>query len=62
MFDALLEKLGIRAVNSGAAGVRWIEEPGGEEIVSLNPATGEPIARVRGASVDGLRGDRRTGE
>jgi aldehyde dehydrogenase (NAD+) len=51
MFDALLEKLGIRAVNSGAAGVCWIDEPGGEEIVSLNPATGEPIAGVRGASV-----------
>jgi len=51
MFDALLEKLGIRAVNSGAAGVRWIDEAGGEELVSLNPATGEPIARVRGASV-----------
>ena len=50
MFETLLEKLGIRAVNSGAAGASWIEKPGGEEIVSINPATGEAIARVRGAS------------
>jgi aldehyde dehydrogenase (NAD+) len=50
MFDALLEKLGIRAVNSGAAGARWIDKPGGEELISVNPATGEPIARVVTAS------------
>jgi aldehyde dehydrogenase (NAD+) len=50
MFEAVLEKLGIGALNSGAAGVRWIEKPGGEELVSLNPATGEPIARVMAAS------------
>jgi aldehyde dehydrogenase (NAD+) len=52
MFEALLEKLGIRALNSGACHGRWIEAPGGEELVSLNPATGQPIARVRGASAE----------
>jgi aldehyde dehydrogenase (NAD+) len=50
MFEALLEKLGIRAVNSGVAAGDWIAQPGGEELVSVNPATGEPIARVVGAS------------
>jgi aldehyde dehydrogenase (NAD+) len=50
MFESLLEKLGIRAVNSGAVGARSIDKPGGEELVSLNPATGAPIARVVTAS------------
>jgi aldehyde dehydrogenase (NAD+) len=45
---SLLEELGIRAVNPGActgAG-QWIEDPGGRELVSFNPATGEPLARI----------------
>ena len=43
----LLEKLHIEPVNSGACYGDWIAEPSGGELVSLNPATGEPLARVR---------------
>jgi aldehyde dehydrogenase (NAD+) len=45
---ALLDKLSIQEINSGAcAGPgEWIEDPGGEAIVSYNPATGQPIASV----------------
>ncbi len=45
---ALLEKLHIRQVNAGACtGLDgWIEDPKGQELVSYNPATGEPIASV----------------
>src|SRR4051812_46951785 len=50
MFNTLLKKLGIGAVNGGACHAGWIEAPGGEELISLNPATGEPIARVVAAS------------
>ena len=35
MFDALLERLGIRAVNVGACHAGWAESPGGEELVSV---------------------------
>ena len=52
MFDDVLARLGIKPVNSGVYAGRWIEQPGGEEIVSLNPATGQPIARVIGASLN----------
>ena len=48
----LLDELGIQAVNSGACGRTWVDQPGGEELVSINPATGEAIAKVRAASVD----------
>src|SRR5262245_2045891 len=47
--DALLERLGILSVNSGASHGAWIETKG-SELVSTNPATGEPIARVRQAT------------
>jgi len=47
--DALLERLGIRNVNSGASHGEWLETAGAE-LVSTNPATGEPIARVRQAT------------
>ncbi len=50
MVEALLERLGIRAVNSGACWGEWIAEPGGGELVSLNPSNGRPIASVRMAS------------
>ncbi len=42
----LLEKLGLSAVNSGACigPGGWIDNPGGEVLVSLNPTTNEPIA------------------
>lgn len=44
----ILEKLGIKDVNPGAcAGPDdWYEDPQSEEIVSYNPTTGEPIAKV----------------
>ena len=43
----LLERLHIEAVNSGACHGDWIADPAGSELVSLCPATGEPLARVR---------------
>ena len=46
---ALLERLGIRPVNSGASHGEWLTTAG-PELVSTNPATGEPIARVRQAT------------
>ncbi|MEL7369292.1 MAG: aldehyde dehydrogenase family protein [Myxococcota bacterium] len=46
----ILQELGIKAVNSGACGREWIDAPGGEEIVSINPSTGEAIAKVIAAS------------
>src|ERR1043165_7991464 len=48
MFDDLLARLGIRQTNSGVYAGRWIEQPAGEECVSLNPATGDRLAAVRG--------------
>ncbi len=43
----ILEKLHIEAVNSGACHGDWIAEPSGGELISLCPATGEALARVR---------------
>ena len=45
---ALLAKLGLQDVNAGACSGpdRWIRDTGGAETVSLNPSTGDPIARV----------------
>jgi aldehyde dehydrogenase (NAD+) len=45
---ALLDKLGIAQVNPGVCigAERWLQEPGGKELVSYNPTTGEPIARI----------------
>jgi aldehyde dehydrogenase (NAD+) len=42
----ILEKLHIEAVNSGACYGDWIANPSGGELESLNPATGEPLAKV----------------
>jgi len=48
---ALLEKLRIQDQNPGAAGARgWISEDGTERLVSINPATAEPIGSVTPAS------------
>jgi aldehyde dehydrogenase (NAD+) len=49
---ALLAKLRLKDVNAGAcAGPDdWISDSAGREVVSINPATGEPIARVVQAS------------
>lgn len=52
MFQDVLKRLGIRDVQSGIYADGWIDRPGGEEVVSLNPATGEPIARVITAGRD----------
>ena len=44
-----LEQLGIHKDNSGAFAGGWISEPGGDWLDSVNPATGEVIARVKQA-------------
>ena len=41
MFAEILARLGVQPQNSGVYAGRWIERPGGAEIVSLNPATGQ---------------------
>jgi aldehyde dehydrogenase (NAD+) len=45
---ALLEKLGLEDVNSGACSGpnQWHHDPKGRELVSYNPTTGEPLAKV----------------
>jgi aldehyde dehydrogenase (NAD+) len=51
---SLLAKLQLGNVNHGAsAGAdRWISDPDAQELVSCNPATGKPIARVLQASAE----------
>ncbi len=46
--DALLKKLNIQDVNPGACTGPdgWIEDKKGQELISYNPANGEPIATV----------------
>ncbi|HTX36913.1 MAG TPA: aldehyde dehydrogenase family protein [Bryobacteraceae bacterium] len=48
----ILESLHIEPVNSGACYGDWIAAPQGDELESLNPATGEPLAKVRMAGLD----------
>src|SRR5262245_16413360 len=50
MFGDVLSRLGIRPMNSGVYAGGWIERPGGDEFVSLNPTTGEMLGRVIGAN------------
>ncbi|MFN0021308.1 MAG: aldehyde dehydrogenase family protein [Pirellulaceae bacterium] len=50
LFADVLARLGIREVNSGVFAGEIVSQPGGSEIASVNPATGETIARVRSAS------------
>jgi aldehyde dehydrogenase (NAD+) len=52
--SALLAKLQIEDVNPGACTGPdgWITDPKGKEVVSCNPTTGEPIARVVQAGTD----------
>lgn len=45
----VLEKLHVEPVNSGACYGDWIPNPSGGEIESINPATGEPLAKVLSA-------------
>jgi aldehyde dehydrogenase (NAD+) len=48
--ESILNRLGIQELNSGACGAAWISAPSGGTLTSLNPATGQPIARVAMAS------------
>jgi len=43
----ILEKLHIEPVNSGACYGDWIAEPSGGQLESLNPATGEVLAKIQ---------------
>jgi aldehyde dehydrogenase (NAD+) len=43
----LLESLHIEPLNSGACYGDWIANPSGAELESINPATGEPLAKVK---------------
>ncbi len=52
MSNDWLGRLGLGEVNSGVQGARSVERPGGPEIVSVDPATGRPIARVVSASAE----------
>lgn len=45
-----LKRLGLGDVSSGVHGHDWIAKPSGGELVSIDPTTGEPIARVLQAS------------
>ncbi len=49
---ALFEKLSIQEVNPGACTGpgAWIEDPQGKPLISYNPTTGEPLAKVIQAS------------
>ncbi len=46
--QAILDKLGIQAVTPGACSGPggWSQDPAGKELVSYNPSSGEPIARI----------------
>ena len=45
--NELLKSLGISEVNHAAHdGAEWIETPGGDELVSYNPTTGEKLATI----------------
>jgi aldehyde dehydrogenase (NAD+) len=48
----ILEKLHIEPLNSGACCGDWIANPSGAELTSFNPATGEPLAKVKMAGAD----------
>ena len=43
----ILERLHIEPVNSGACYGDWIANPSGGELESINPATDEPLAKIR---------------
>ena len=43
----ILEQLHVEPLNSGACYGDWIAEPSGGELESLNPATGELLAKIR---------------
>ena len=43
----ILEQVHVEPMNSGACDGDWIAEPSGPEIESMNPATGEALAKVK---------------
>jgi aldehyde dehydrogenase (NAD+) len=43
----ILESLHIEPLNSGACYGDWIANPSGAELTSLNPSTGEPLAKIK---------------
>src|SRR6187455_1120730 len=49
----ILKRLGIDSINAGAwsGNLGWSKDVAGNAIVSVNPATGETLAEVRGATV-----------
>ena len=47
LIPEVLEKLHIEPVNSGACYGDWIASPSGGELESMNPATGEPLAKIQ---------------
>lgn len=49
MQTELLRRLGVEST-SGVCGRDWYSHPRGAELVSINPATGEELGRVQGAS------------
>jgi len=46
-----LKSLGVADVNSGASTGTWLDTKG-PELVSINPADGAPIAKVRQATAE----------
>src|SRR5262245_51667215 len=50
MFDEVLSRLGLGAKNFSSYGGGWNEGTSGEELLSLNPATGQPLGRVVAAT------------
>ncbi|HEY3967782.1 MAG TPA: aldehyde dehydrogenase family protein [Planctomycetaceae bacterium] len=51
MIQPVLNRLGLQETNSGAGFGEWIAHPSGQEVVSINPADGQPLARVRTAGL-----------
>ncbi|HEU5119273.1 MAG TPA: aldehyde dehydrogenase family protein, partial [Isosphaeraceae bacterium] len=52
MIHSVLNRLGLSEVSSGVDAGGWIDRPGGEELASINPATGEVLGRVLMGSVE----------
>jgi aldehyde dehydrogenase (NAD+) len=46
----VLDRLGIKPLNSGACWGEWIEKPAGDELVSTSPIDGRELARVQMAA------------
>lgn len=52
MLKKILETYGIEDTNSGICYGEWISKPSGGELISYNPSTGKPIAKVLMAGED----------